>query len=525
MNKLLDKMTADKELLSTMPKNNKKNIEKYLNTLDKMRKEYTKSQSEIFEILNKRYLEITKIKPSNEIEHLERQVLEMREFLDIFNKAKTSYEKMGIDRKIYKLSKFYKENLEAVNIEISRCIDEFRDVGINLNPSDFDYSIYVKDYMNTFFEEKEEGNVNSNNIKNKFGDIYWKCPEIIIQIELNLRHLYIKNKKEIDKFYKTKRESVLKSTRYTPRQLLDKYYNLRLELGKHVSVDKEHIISEFKVGKIQVKNFTNENVKSCYEKIVFKPVLDNASVTEFKEINENIYRFIQSLYEYKNYLKFKYIIDDVKEKYNQRNEQKKAYDTTLKEISSIEKKLQGLNKKLTGRSIFGTSKIEKQNAEYNQIILELEEKYKKLAEDKIYHQLDNVMKDNSTIYEAMCFASGYETYMIDLIKKQNPDITLDDADKVIDEFEQFLMNPNNTMIGNILLQEEKNMPVIIADRYRLLNFNVKKEDIEENIDSLIDTLNTIRINNNIQQSGIKIEDLDFIVQFEKLKEKKDNGKN
>ena len=40
MSKLLEKIEADKEILSTMPKNNKKNIAKYIQKVQELKKEY-----------------------------------------------------------------------------------------------------------------------------------------------------------------------------------------------------------------------------------------------------------------------------------------------------------------------------------------------------------------------------------------------------------------------------------------------------------------------------------------------------
>ena len=40
MSKLLEKIETDKEILSTMPKNNKKNIAKYIQKVQELKKEY-----------------------------------------------------------------------------------------------------------------------------------------------------------------------------------------------------------------------------------------------------------------------------------------------------------------------------------------------------------------------------------------------------------------------------------------------------------------------------------------------------
>ena len=76
--------------------------------------------------------------------------------------------KMGLDRAIFTISRYYKENLENINEQIQSCIDKFSKVGIQVSLDDFDYSLYVKDYMKIFFQELEKGNVNSERLKEKF---------------------------------------------------------------------------------------------------------------------------------------------------------------------------------------------------------------------------------------------------------------------------------------------------------------------------------------------------------------------
>lgn len=54
MNKILEKIETDKEVLSTMPTNNKKNIAHYIETVKELSEEYEKSKQEIFNELDKR---------------------------------------------------------------------------------------------------------------------------------------------------------------------------------------------------------------------------------------------------------------------------------------------------------------------------------------------------------------------------------------------------------------------------------------------------------------------------------------
>ena len=57
---------------------------------------------------------------------------------------------------------------------------------------------------------------------------------------------------------------------------------------------------------------------------------------------------------------------------------------------------------------------------------------------------------------------------------------------MITELDEFLKNPYNNIINNITILEENDIAMIIKDRYKLLNFNVDKEDFnEKKINNLI----------------------------------------
>ena len=55
----------------------------------------------------------------------------------------------------------------------------------------------------------------------------------------------------------------------------------------------------------------------------------------------------------------------------------------------------------------------------------------------------------------------------------------------------------------------------------MLNFNINKDDINiDIIDNIIDTLNKIETRHNMDLSGIKIDDMEFIVESKKILVKK-----
>ena len=514
MDNILNKIDADKEILSTMPRNNKKNIANYIQKVEELQQEYKEVNDEIFSEMEKRYTKIVSIKENKSIEEQKQEIEKIEEILEILDTAKTSYEKMGIDKRIYKLSKFYKENLESINEEIYKCIKKFSEVGVALTADDFDYSIYVNEYMNSFFKEMEKGNINSEEIKNIFEQIYWKCPDIIIHIELNLRYLYMKNQKNIDKYYEIKRERLQKRLGETPEEILNKEENLKIKLEQEIDTDKFLIIQKFLDGTLDTKDYEETRIKAEYIKLIPEEML----VPFKEEIDINSIKFLNSLYEYKNYLKFKYIYEDVKKKYLDIDQHKNSYSSIKKEIESKEKKLKKINKNINRKRLFGNkSKQEKDIAEYNSTILEIKSLYKNLDTEEIYVKIAKNISKNSSIFDTLQFASKFYSYLVECIIENNKDITPPQIEELIDELRNFVKNPNIIIIKNITILEEKNIPIIISDRYRLLNFQITKDDINEtNFDSLISSLQKIKNYHNIKESNIDLNDMEFICEFNKI---------
>ena len=101
MSKLLEKIEADKEILSTMPKNNKKNIAKYIQKVQELKKNM-KQKRKTYKEISKNYKKIVEIAENTEIAKLKSELEEISTFLQLIDEIQTSYEKMGLDKKIYK---------------------------------------------------------------------------------------------------------------------------------------------------------------------------------------------------------------------------------------------------------------------------------------------------------------------------------------------------------------------------------------------------------------------------------------
>lgn len=505
---MLEKIEIEKQLLSVMPKNNGKDISKYLEKIQQLTKEYTEVQDEIKKIFNKRFEKAVKVEESNELENLEIRLNTIEKTLYLLSDEKTSYEKMELDKIIYKISKYYKGNLENINEQIGHAIKKFNDVGINLELSDFDYSIYVEQYMKVFFEEINKGNTNSNTLKTKFEEIYWKCPDIITHIELNLRNIYLNKQSQIDKYFEKEKTKLLKQWEKTTGQIMDSYFEIKTQKIEKKEQEKKILLEEFLEGKLNVKDYAQDKVQANYSKILTPAKLE----TNKEEIEKGIFEFLNSLYEFKNYLYFKFIIDDLKKHYSQKENYKKIYEDTKKKIVDNEKKLKKLNKKATSKGLFGKKKEIKQTAEQNQMIMEIKKLYKELDLNKFYNKIYSNLEENSSLYDALNLANSYYNYLTNCMIENNKTITPEKIDEQIIKLDEFLKNPYNNIITNITITDEKDIAMIIKDRYKLLSFNIDKEDFgTKSVDGLIATLENIATSIRLNKAQIEIENVEEIL--------------
>ena len=513
---IMDKIEASKEVLSTMPKNNLKNINIYQEKLEELEEEYRRYKKDISVRLQRRYQNATRKSPNKEIENLETRLKTISYILELLDEEKTSYEKMGLDRAIFTISRYYKENLENINEQIQSCIDKFSKVGIQVSLDDFDYSLYVKNYMKTFFQELEKGNVNSERLKEKFEEIYWKCPDIILHIELNIRNIYLKKQVLIDKFFEKEKIEKLKRLDVTSKDIKKTNVELKRQLMDKKAVEPALIQEKFLDGKLNTKNFTKEKISADIAKVLPKDIAESLDTNE--EVKSNINKFLNSLYEYQNYMKFKFIVDDIKQYYQERDNYKKSYATTKKEIEKLEMKLKRLNKKSTRRGLFGIKKKEyRQTPETKELIQTIREKYKELDMNKFYNKIYTELNKDSTIYDVLKLANSYYVYLTSCIIKNFKNIQSEEIEAKVKDLDDFLSNPYNTIINHTSVTEENDLSIIIKDRYKLLSFIVEKEDLGiNNISSLISRLENIQIAINMKKANLKIEDIELLCEIKKM---------
>lgn len=114
---LNEKIDTDKEILSVMPKNTKKNTEAYVKKVEEIKGEYERYLNDVVLEIKRRANKINSIKENPEIKEVEEE-LKKFEGLDLLGQGNTPYEKMKLDELLFILRRFYKNNLEQVNENI-----------------------------------------------------------------------------------------------------------------------------------------------------------------------------------------------------------------------------------------------------------------------------------------------------------------------------------------------------------------------------------------------------------------------
>ena len=523
---LNDKIETDKEILSVMPKNTKKNTDIYLKRANEIKEEYQRYLDNIILEIKRRVNRINSIEINPEIEKAENNV-KVLETVDLFGDSNTSYEKMKLDEIIFVLRRFYKNNLEQVNNDIQECVKKFEEIGINLAPSDFNYSPFVREYMDKFFIAYEQNDVNSSIMKNTFEKIYWECPDIIIHIELNIRYLYLKNQKEIDKYFSNQNKELFKRIKITDKDFLSKFEELRKEVIDLKEKDKKIWFDKFVNKELDLKNYSKENIQKQYDRLLVKQY-DEYSAEEHKEIKENIFKLSKSLYEYKNYLNYKYIIDKVIKIYNEKEKYKDIYGKQLKEIQKLEAKLFKTNQKYKTVEkkkdkilyrIKSREQLKQLTSDINSQVLEIKKLYRQMDSDKAKDKIASTLTDNSSLYDAIFIAAAYYTFLVETIIEEFEDVTDEEISEAIVKIRDFITNPYVIRLKNISIKDDKDIALLIKDKYNLNNINITKDELnEDDVDMLIENVSCVVNSCNIEKSELNLDDIQYFIKANKILE-------
>lgn len=474
LNEFKQNIEVQKEVLEALPKNNNKNKKIYTNKLEQIRKDYKEVNEIVLSEITKRKKRYESLELNPKIEKLSKKIVQIKKSLLLVNPYATSYEKSGLDKVLYELSHFYENDLDKVNKDIKSALNIFQNIGINLTSDNFMYSYYGNKYITKLLDEKE----NKNELKTYFEELYWKCPEIITHITLNFKYLYYQNKKKFDAYYEEKNNEL--------NNIQNDYIKYVEEKEELIRNDGYLLMHSFLEGKLNINDYTLDKVKKAYKSIVDE---ENEN-----KIKNDIIKLYNNVVEYRNYLDYEYIITDLKTLYKEKDKYKNIYNTKKKEIDKMESKL-FKNVKLLFKK---EHKFEVLNSLTNIEINNLKTKYDELEND-IFLEKISKLDDSTTLYDLFILAISSYLY---LIKKEDLDIN---------KLTSFITSPRIYILKNILINEEKDIGILIQDRYNLFGFKLNEEQLKkENLDNLIKELEIILGSIEMEKLGITESKIKFI---------------
>lgn len=501
------KISSIDELLDNMPKNNAKNNRKYLSGLEKTKEIFVREKDIIFTEIKSRYEKINDVKTKTDTKPLEDLIKNLEDKLYQASSYNSFYDKMGLSKIIYDLKHFYKNNLVEINNDISLALDKFKEVGVNLTIKDFNYSYYVTNYMKGFFSSEGRDN---ELLKTTFESIYWQCPNLIKHIELNFRVLFRKYAKNFEKYSMNSVREIYKE--YISSEEINKKIKEAIENKYNIeSNDKYLLLNSFISGDRKIDDYSEDKIIQLYKNFVLK---DTNNIEELLPYNRVLYNLLQSLLEYKKYLKYKYLIDNVKKIYNEKDNYKKITATSLKEINKKEKAMMKINKKITSMLGKKNDKLESLTVSLNSGIVELSKMYEDLDVNSFNEEVATKVTGDFTIEDVLKFIYSHYDYVYKALKDNL--LEGETVEEELSKLKEFIYNPNNDVINNITFLDETSIATIISDHYKLLNVNIPVESFESgDIDSSVLNIEQILLFDSLKKNNINKEDVAFICEVNK----------
>ncbi len=476
--------------ISVLPTNNKKNLAKYTQYISDNLTSFTKVFDECTAEIKSRRDEIinryNSISLTLEIDDMDYNSLKLSDM------RCASKEKLNLDYYLFKL-KASTESLETVNGIILEIINNFKSVGIELDDRDFNHTEAVNLYIKTLLNS-------SSSIQDVFNEIFFKNPNLLEEISLNIWYIFYKNKSKIDKYYE----------------------------NKYSKFDFHNYISTYRSGVKNNDYLTHNNAKYIYDLFINKDLIINDFMDDKKtndllsslltDLNntrnyENVTNFKKSLLEYKTFKEYEFIITDLKELFTHKDEYKDLYSNKLKEISKEEKKLFGFNKKINKKGLFklNPKKLSDTKIERTKTLELLSNLYKELGELDIKECIKNNFTNDTSYYDALKLTTYNFNYFVSLLVSKEVEITVENINKYMLSLQKYIYDYEPDIINNVTLSIEKDVVKMISEMYQLNGIIVNEEKVSEQVDKIIDDSDKILVYYDINNLQMDLNEIKFVI--------------
>lgn len=523
---------AKKALVSTMPTKTKTNIKKLNNTIDTIESKYIVYKTSLVNyLLAKRRSFILKDDDKDvNTDKLNEKIIDLEHVKFLLNPSNTFFEKMGFDTLLYQINNYTTFNFDSLNDIINGFLDKFEMANIMLTSDDFNYTCYVHEYMTAFLEVRHKKSKNYDKVSEIFEQIYWINPELIQHIELNFRKLIKINERKFASYIlELQKEAMRQNKIENYNDCIEKLKSLYIDLNLANKETAADILSLARDGDIDIEQLREgSKARDTAYKTLIPEGVDVNDKKEMSKVCNILEKLKLNVEEYNNYLEFLTLFNNFKDEYlnlvPQDNSEVsyKGLKEVEDKINNLENELEKINRKIfSGKPGFFEFKsdhdLKHLKAESVIKAKELYKLYKTYDEEYFKSKVMSILSNTLTIMDLLNLYYSFDYFKKLAISKAYNTTNFEEISKYSEAFDLFAMNTTNIIIAGLPVFDERNIAMIIANKYNLNSIRLTEEDLSE--DNLVNLLNKIllilRIN-KIENSKITIEKIWFIVQVDKI---------
>ena len=500
----------------------KRTKEKFHREASNNRNAYVEQQQGLFDgylasvrdEINRRYTKLMPIDRTSEYEKETEKVGKLLFFIKLDSDISDSF-KIDLDFIISSIKE--ETSLEEMNRCIQNFLDSFKEMNISLGLEDFKYTMFTEKYMSYFLE-----NPDSNHMHDVFDKIFFTCPDIKLQLKMNLVNIIQKYSKELASYVTSRKMELFQENGVTEDDLVSRYTSSRFDIGNKIAMDEYYNTQLFLTGKKKISDFVEDapaRVKN-YDMFSITGIYASLDEDEKNHYNSAVMGLYVTLNELKKYYHYEFMIKDLVEKYKGKDSAKTSYLNKKKEIEKEEKTRQGIYKEYLKANGIGflakknDDKINQSMLKMNEQVRKLDTLYQELQELEISFQLANI-SESASIYDLFMTSLKSFSYLEKSFSSE--DFSEKSLEENINDLFRFLYNPNNAFLREINIFTDYNVTDIVADKYKLLKLNVTSDMISaETIDSTMESVSFINLIQNIERSNTSIHRIDIICKMHEI---------
>ena len=346
---------------------------------------------------------------------------------------------------------------------------------------------------------------------------------------MNLAYIVQKYQKELASYVISRKNQLFQESGVTEDNLVSRYTSLRLEVGNQMATDEYYNTTLFLDAKKKISDYVEDSparVKN-YDMFSITGIYASLDENEKSRYNSSIMSLYVTLNELKKYYHYEFMINDLVEKYKNKDSAKSSYLAKKKEIEKEEKTRLDLYKQYLKANGIGflarksEDKINQTMLKMNEHIRKLNTLYQELQELEISYYLSSI-SESASIYDLFLTSLKSFSYLEKSFSSEEfEDKSLEEN---INDLFRFLYNPNNAFLREINIFTDYNVTDIVADKFKLLKLNVTSDMInQESIDSTMDSVSFINLIQNIERSNISVHRINNLCKMKEIL--MENGEN